>query len=195
MSRIAIIGTAGRKEDGDKLGSLAFSKMVDITKSLLSLKGHTLMSGGAAYADAIAVVLYLTGYCADLELYLPCEFDIENRCYVQESEYNSYDSGRTANYYHSLFTKKRGIDSLEEIARAIEKGAKVTVGHGFKDRNTMVAQADGIIALTFGNQRVVKDGGTEDCCDKYLARRGKHLIHIDLNDWSIHRDGTTSRFA
>ena len=59
--------------------------------------------------------------------------------------------------------------------------AKVTVTHGFKQRNSLVAQADHCLAMTFGDGPLLKDGGTADTMGKFLARPGHgNSYHFDL---------------
>jgi len=76
---IGIIGTAGRKEDGAKMSKELYGKMyrkADAYISNLGLEPRdiTLVSGGAAYSDHIAVSLYLDNKADNLTLHLPCEF-------------------------------------------------------------------------------------------------------------------------
>jgi hypothetical protein len=190
MATISIIGTAGRKEDAQKLGSLTYSKMVHAVKSVLTKPNHTLVSGGAAYSDHIAVSLFLAKECSKLRLYLPCGFDLDKCQFYDDGTFDwRTNPGGTANYYHREFSKIRGKSSLEEIALAIDLGAEVIIEPGFFGRNTKVAQSDGVIALTFGNGAVIKDGGTNDTARKYLENGGKHLIHIDLHDFKVYAKG------
>lgn len=71
---IAIIGTAGRNQDGAKFGKNKYVLALAILKKYFpDLKEATLVSGGAAFSDHIAVVTYLFKGCAGLILHLPCE--------------------------------------------------------------------------------------------------------------------------
>jgi hypothetical protein len=68
--------------------------------------------------------------------------------------------GNTANYYHSIFSKNEGIDSLEEIEKVINLGANILVYSGFHKRNTEVAKSDNILAFSYSKGDSPTDGGT-----------------------------------
>jgi hypothetical protein len=129
------------------------------------LSADTLISGGAALSDHIAVRLFLDGDASKLVLNLPAEWTGHG---FRETS-SKFDTGRTSNWYHSVFSKAVGIDSLRDIQLAIEKGATVKTGAGgFKERNTDVAnESDSVLAFTFGNGAQLKDGGTKDTWDKF----------------------------
>jgi hypothetical protein len=186
--KLAIIGTAGRLEDGKKLNLAKWNDMKRLVAAFV--KDHDVkhvVSGGAAFSDHLSVGLYLAGLIDHLDLMLPCEFDMKEVRFFDTGEYNAWNNpGGTSNFYHQHFSAKILRDSLGEIAKAITKGAAVTVGHGFKDRNTIVAKADMMIAFTFGDGPQVKDGGTADTCRKYLTLGGKSLYHVDLNTMKLH---------
>lgn len=191
---IGIIGTAGRKEDGQKLSKELFLNMIcevgriihpyqDEEDDPYLLPNLTLVSGGAAYADHIAVFYFLNQELmrCNLKLFLPASFDMDACQYVQSD--NPYDSGVIANNYHRKFSNKIGGNSLLQIKQAIEKNANISIGRDFKSRNTMVANASDImIALTFGNGPKLKDGGTKDTMKKFINKKeNKNSHHIDLN--------------
>jgi hypothetical protein len=135
----------------------------------------------------MAVGLYLAGLVDHLDLMLPCPFDQATSAFEDTGEYDTFNNpGLTSTFYHRHFSDKMGIDSLAQIAAAITKGAIVEVRDGFKVRNTLVAQADMLIAFTFGNGARCADGGTWDTLRKYLNRGGGMCWHVDLNDMSIH---------
>jgi hypothetical protein len=200
---LAIIGTAGRKEDAPKLSKDSFGAMCIVAKELLAqLKGNNyeithLVSGGAAWADHVAVKLFLNKEVKNLRLYIPCQFD-------NGSFFDGYSRikgggvsdkflpGQTLNYYHGKFQKKTGINSLTEIQLAIHEGAEVLpCKGGFHGRNAMVAKSDILLAMTFGNENVVKEGGTADTVRKYLQRAEKEeffskTFHYNLNNGKIY---------
>lgn len=67
MSRVAIIGTAGRNGLAGRLSMEKFSKMVLDADQLIRervgpRKTINLVSGGAAWSDHVAVRLYVYGY-------------------------------------------------------------------------------------------------------------------------------------
>lgn len=167
---LAIIGTAGRGEDAKKLTKNHWHKMISAAKKVIELEEITdLVSGGAAWADAVAVHLARhEGIMADI--WLPAkERDLQ-----------------TAKYYHSKFSKVLGYDTWAEIGS--HQFLCINGYGGFKDRNTEVAQrADLFIAMTFGDGKKVKDGGTLDTVNK-MQKRGINGYHLDLNTlklWKI----------
>lgn len=169
--KIGIIGTAGRKDDGPKLTQEVWRYMCEQTEVLLKqYPDSQLVSGGAAYADHIAVEMFRTGYTSKLQLHLPAPFR-EGRFL---GEYGS--DGATANYYHDLMSKRIGIKSLQDIESAKQHGAEFYFYSGFKERNLVVGQVDLLCAFTFGTHSSIntqndpgwkspsvaglKDGGT-----------------------------------
>lgn len=199
---VAIIGTAGRKEDGEKLNLQKFDTM--LLKSLgeilrlttvYNLNNINLVSGGSAYADHIAVKLFLEELPhvlppLNLTLYLP-DYFVNGEFVDRGSGDWKTNPGKTLNYYHQLFQDKTGIKSLDQIENAIQKGAKVHIVPGLFERNTKVSETDSLIAFTFGNGRYVKPGGTSDTVSKYEKRvRSKNLpnlsCHVDLNNMTIY---------
>ena len=70
--------------------------------------------------------------------------------------------GKSANYYHSLFSEKIGHNTLEDIATASQQGAIIDTSHfGFHPRNNAVAsRATHMIALTWSETGTPTDGGT-----------------------------------
>ena len=185
MVLISIIGSAGRKSDGNKISKSLFEKVMNNTIKLIEkikednkTDDITLVSGGAAFIDHVAVRLYLDQVLkCKLILYLPCKFK-DNK--------GEGKVGETMNYYHERFTKKIKSDSLEEISLAIKRGAVVGCDEGteggFHYRNGFVAKSDYIIAYTFNNGKDnPKDGGTLDTWNKALAfGNTTHRIHTSL---------------
>lgn len=184
--KLGIIGTAGRKEDGDKLKLGHWILMNSVAETLaLALKVDGFVSGGAAYADAVAVHLFINGVTQKLSLHFPAKLTITG---FMEG-FDKFDAGRTSNYYHELFSKKIGINSIGELNMAINSGAKVTIGTDFKSRNTLVAnEADILLAFTFGEGAELKDGGTKDTMDKFLKRRAEkeELMKADDLNGKVH---------
>lgn len=165
VTSIAIIGTAGRKADEHKLTKEIWNKMIVKAEDIITKEWEfrwsevALVSGGAAYSDHVAVVLFTKNKQETrLTLELPCAWDK-----TQFKDLGIFspnlNPGGTSNFYHRKFSKKMGIDSLEDIARAIEEGADIAISKGFNDRNNKVARADRMIAFTFGD-RNPQDGGT-----------------------------------
>lgn len=163
--RIGIIGTAGRREDADKLSAKIYARMIAHCRETLydliqEADWHKLklVSGGAAYADHLAVHSFLEDEAPALRLYLPAEF--KKGKFVSSAA--RWDAGSIANYYHKKFSDACNLDSLREIALAIEQGAEIRINKaGFKARNLQVARyVDYLIAYTFGEGSIPKDGGT-----------------------------------
>jgi len=160
MRTLAIIGTAGRGEDLSKLDSRKYDLMLGVCRKVIALEGITdMVSGGAAWADHCAVTLHLEDGIP-LKLWLPA--------YRRDCE--------IAGYYHDRFSLKLGRGTLHEVLNLPFHSYK-----GFKDRNGKVAaEADLFVAMTFGDKKVVKDGGTKDTVDK-MFKRGITGYHMDLN--------------
>ena len=176
---VSIIGTAGRdktktmtKETWEKMYQDA-ARRVQPT--------DTLVSGGAAWADHLAVKLYLEGKVANLTLHLPAPFKDGKF----EGGYGT--SGGAANYYHEKFSAELGINTRTQIERAILKGAKVTeepVANGYdamKNRNSMVAkESTHMLAYTHGEGNRPADGGTMDTWNKASHAQRQHVPIQDL---------------
>lgn len=187
--KIGIIGTAGRKEDAEKLNLQKFQQMKAAVLSIIAphtSKPITFVSGGAAVADHIAVQLFLALPNTKLRLHLPAEYDVAQHKYVEEPG-KMFAPGNIANYYHKQFWKRCQQASQDELCRAISRGAQVTATPGFKQRNTRVAsEADLMIALTFGEKAMLKDGGTLDCMTKFLQRHTGGSFHVDLHTMQVY---------
>lgn len=180
---LSIIGTAGRKEDADKLNSALWNKVkMEVYSFVKNHNFPNLISGGAAFSDHLCVNLFNAGFVKNLTLCLPCKF--ENGKYLDNGEFNSFSNpGGTANYYHKKFSKTVNRDSLSEISTAIEKGANIIIGKGFYDRNKIVAEKSNILlAITFGGGGKVKDGGTKNTVESFIKLKGNNnTYHLDLN--------------
>lgn len=148
---------------------------------------ETVVSGGAAWADHLAVGLYNAGLVPNLILFLPCSFFMGECRFLDTGMGNARNNpGFVANYYHRNFSKAVGINSLEEIKNAINKGCAVKEGGGFLGRNKFVAQkADILLAFTFGNGNIVKDGGTAHTTKEFLKSK-KEAFHCDLNTMKVY---------
>lgn len=171
--RLAIIGTAGRAEDGKRLreepGHWRAMKAIAQAAAVF-LHPDEVVSGGSAWADHIAVQLYLDSVVPKLTLHLPAPFMTYPGTHLFEP---SHECGKRLNELHGLFQQYTGINPFEQLAEAIKRGAQVCQHHGgFRARNTHVANGcDALLAFTFGKGVVLADGGTQDTVAKYLARR------------------------
>lgn len=177
--RVSITGTAGRKDDADKVNSALFDWMVEAAKYMIITHWKLdpalviLVSGGAAFADHTAVRLFNQtprGW-GGLHLHLPCKF--EDGRHVEDG---FKSPGQYANYLHRQFSARCKFDSLAEINQAVVNGALVDSSKdGFHARNTEVAKSEYLIAFTFGIGSVPKDGGTSDTWNKCTSPNKIHL--------------------
>ncbi len=162
----------------------------------VTLRAGRLVSGGSAWADNVAIQLFLDGAVKELSLHLPVQFDfVDSLC---EYRFGSTQEGKRLNDLHGAFCDKTGINPWEQIETAIKnKGAKVAVNlGGFKARNTDVAnEANTLLAFTFAD-KVPNDGGTRDTWDKFLARRVKYEAKNELHELQVfHFSLTTHRLC
>ncbi len=193
---IGIIGTAGRNDDAFKLSARSFIKMGefvhDIVTNRLQIQWNDvdLISGGAAWADHLAVHHFLRGCGKSLTLALPCSWDFTNRRFADTGSYDwRTNPGATANKHHLSFSTRCGFRSLDELHEALSRpNCTFDIGSGFHDRNTYIAErCDALIAFTFGNGAILKDGGTADTMGKFLKLHGSvGAFHVDLNSWTVH---------
>ena len=177
--RVAIIGTCGRDANKNLLTFNLYEKMkMIVVKQLKSLKTKNveLISGGAAWADHLAVDIFLNqSIPCSLHLFLPTAFDIKNNRYANNSV------GNTSNFYHECFSKKMKRNTLLEIGEALRKGATNTVRNGFYARNFDIAQADKLIALSWSCKKSEpSSGGTLHTWN--LAKNKNQKYHINLWD-------------
>ena len=175
--KIAIIGTAGR--DKTKPMTLELWEWMLEHAKLNVPKSANLVSGGAAWADHLAVALFLEGHVKELTLHFPAPFLLD-QCKFKGP---TGSAASAANYYHSQFSKIIGANTLAEIAKAVgTEGVSTTfepdaVGYGgMFARNLKVAQSGGLLAYTFGRGDVPADGGTKHTWDKCVGKK----YHVPL---------------
>ena len=152
MIRLAIIGSSGKNPlDLEKYSIDHFTFMTETINSYIKntiqteLSNIILVSNGSAWADHVAVQLYLTRQYGGLELYLASKFDLKHSRYVNTHE------GRSLNKLHQQCQEKTQINVLGELAKVqYRPNVKITVKRGFVARNTLVAHnCDHIITFTF----------------------------------------------
>lgn len=145
--RLGIIGTAGRQSDGALLNRESYAHMVAIAEQVARTHGvRALVSGGAAWADHVAVGLVALGTFEPraLTLHLPAGLR-------PDGTFEETRNGGASNHYHRLFRRSAAVRSAEELAAVAAKGATITVSDGFFARNARVADdADILLAFTFG---------------------------------------------
>jgi hypothetical protein len=195
--KLAIIGTAGRKEDGERLSGLIYESMLTAARTVIKLEKIThLVSGGAAWADHVAVTIFIRDRKRPekLTLHLPAIYDSLKGQYFDSGERDFISNpGGTANYYHKKFSQALQINSLWELGEAWAACADFVVTPGFKERNTKVAnEADVLLAMTFGEGARVKDGGTADTVSKFLSLGKGSVYHYNLNDLSLYGNGNVN---
>lgn len=158
---LAIIGTAGRKDDASKLTRNHYRRMIQAANAVIKLEKIThLVSGGAAWSD-----------------WLIYEFeDLPRKTFLPAKEKDL----ETAKYYHNKFFAK--------IPDAAKMSGEIINHGGFLDRNLLVAaEADIFLAMTFGDGSEVKDGGTKHTVNAML-KQGKTGYHLDLNTLKLYKN-------
>jgi len=188
---IGIIGTAGRKDDASKLSIDIYRQMYKVARNFIKKYPNCkLISGGAAYADHLAVILYLEKKCSNLLLHLPCRFYNDQYFDIEDRNFRN-NPGGTCNYYHRKFSQKLlpNINySLTQLRDAL-LFCDSTISTGLFERNTKVAEDSNILlAFTFGNKGQLKYGGTKDTMDKFIAQKGiDNAYHFDLNSMKLYK--------
>lgn len=158
---IAVIGTAGRDKHiqmSPRHWDFMCSTLADELKP-----GDTLVSGGAAWADHVAVWACGTELVTNLTLHLPAPF-VNGEF---KGEYGT--SGNACNYYHEKFSRVMGFDSRDHLRQALLHNTvafttqRESSGYGAMfARNKLVAeQCTHMVAFTFGEGDVPADGGTK----------------------------------
>lgn len=170
---LGIVGTAGRKQAQNLMTPAYYNNMIETAKNIM--KKHnitTLVSGGAAFSDHVAVSLYLRGDATKLYLMLPESYDIKSRSF-KKGHY-----GNITNSLHHIFSEKCNVNSLDDIAIAIKNGAIIAGNDtpGFLTRNTWIAQkATHLLAFTSGmalNEKVSEIGITSEYPDSIIKDNG-----------------------
>jgi hypothetical protein len=163
---ISIIGSAGRKEDAKLMSAKRFNNMVDVIEKMIITGKYDwsrveLRSGGAAWCDHVAVVLFLRHQEAKLTIFSPCQWipsvmeTLQGRVATRPNfedtgaSHWAANPGRLSNHQHHQFSQKMGYDTLQQIENARLAGAIIdTSAKGFHKRNLEVAKCDMMIAMT-----------------------------------------------
>ena len=176
--RVAIIGTAGR-DKSRVMTAQTWQWMIDAAKAQIP-QGSIGVSGGAAWADHIAVALLLTDHLGGLILHLPAP--ITERGFL--GGYGT--SGGAANYYHTKFANTINVNTIQQILDCTMlpncTGSVQPVSQGYSamfTRNKRVVdelnpKTDAMLAFTFGKHEVA-DGGTKHTWDLFRGANKKHL--------------------
>ena len=198
--KIAIIGTAGRRGDADRITLSTWSAMLtDARRQIEAAQRRamvepldlTLVSGGAPYADHLAVTLWRECPAWRLELYLPAPlgpsgFDTSTKAGARTAE------------LHALFRDRLSVDGVKDLQAAAAEGAWLHDAPGFAARNQAIAdRANVVLAYTFGPGTEVvtattrepeyheaaaaglKPGGTAQTWD--MAQHAAEKIHVPLH--------------
>jgi hypothetical protein len=195
--RIAVIGSAGRGDDASRLSIPLYDKMFENFCSYVDKWGiDTAVSGGAAFADHLAVRAYLEGKVSNLVLYMPAKFSMSDRAYLPNPQIQ-FNPGKTSNDYHRRFSKIMKIDSLKQISKALECGASQFVHEGFHTRNIEVAtNCDYLVAYTYGNKSSVDlisgDPGFTDA--KRAGLKDGGTAHTWGESWNCHSKSHVNLF-
>lgn len=180
MYSVAIIGTAGRDKD-KPYNSALWEAMFEDATHRFGDKHYGLVSGGAAWADHLAVELFLAypDKFKSLKLFLPAPLG-SNGKFVGPSR----SAGSASNWYHDSFEKATGIKSRANILLAAKRGAELIEEPeapglaAFFARNMEVAKAaDACLAYTWGSGSEPADGGTKHTWNHF---KGKRRVHISL---------------
>lgn len=172
---VAVIGTAGR----DKTKPMTHGLWLAMCEDLLSRVSpdDELVSGGAAWADHLAVHAMLSGWVRRLTLYFPAPLNNEGFQGPRGS------AASAANFYHHKFSSIIGINSIQELITVSTMPGVRThaepVAHGYGamfSRNKKVAQAvNGVIAYTFGEGDQPADGGTLNTWNQIKSADRAHI--------------------
>lgn len=172
--KIAIIGTAGRGPQ--VMTNSLWLRMIEDVTTRVPPESHV-VSGGAAWADHLAVHLFRIGHVSKLTLHLPAPFD------GFEFIGPAGSAASASNFYHRKFSRIIKTDSLAQIAECLkdpncDSTAEVYASGymGFMIRNGKVARTENLIAYTFGEGEIPADGGTLNTWNR--ARGAK--LHVPL---------------
>lgn len=190
----AVIGSAGKGQDYDRMTKDVFYKMVNKTEKLLEKETKakiTLVSGASSWSDHVAVYIFLKRLeksPVNLTLHLPCRW-----CPITKRFDNESECGQRLNFLHSQFRRKTGIDPFWQISQALsnKQFCSWQITPGFKERNTKVANGcDIMIAFTFNDENPKEPkprSGTRDTWDKCTLPKS-NKIHFNLFEFGAKKD-------
>jgi hypothetical protein len=129
MVNIAIIGSAGRGYDQFLVNKTAFLTAIENVFNIVEVRWKldwndiTLVSGGSAFADHIAVKLYLVlkeEYPKlKLKLHLPCEWSTLSQSFEEPKCEPSTKTASALNVLHRKFSLSCELKSLNDIQKVI----------------------------------------------------------------------------
>jgi hypothetical protein len=192
MNAIAIIGTSGRDHDIPKLSNHSFLDMCTKTEALLEsmfniseTMGQSIcfVSGGAAWADHVAIHMYKKYPNSQLRLHLPASFDTSRKEYINIKG----TCGPLSNFLHNRFSEISQLHSLVELADAILDTDRVKTKYyadGFYARNVAIATScNTLIAITLSKSKdePPPTGGTRMTWNRAkTSPLGPKLFHIQM---------------
>jgi len=193
--RVAIIGFAGSHlTPGEKrsLGARLYADMVEQAAKVITAKWKlswddvTLVSGGAAWSDHVAVSLFLahsdTAKSA-LAVYIPAPL-VASTGRLRDNGTGMHwrmNPGCLANALHEQFGRIVGRDTFADMIRAAEAGAVFdSANRGFHNRNSVIAdKCDYMIAFSWSAGSEPTEGGTADTWFKCSLPR-ERKCHISM---------------
>lgn len=171
---LAIIGTAGRdqatmsKATKQSIEAMVAAAAKYLKEEELEDKNVEIVSGGAAVADHVAVLLYLRGYVKRLRLCLPSLWDSAKRQYKESGLLTV--AGRRSNQLHLQFQRVSGISSLDQLHSVVtdkihRNNVKIEFYEGFQERNRAIAEyADHLLAFGFDKDMTAGTAQTYNLC-------------------------------
>lgn len=174
---LAIIGTAGRDAAKPFTVDLWNAMCAHAAEHVKTHGIEHLVSGGAAWADHLAVHLFLNGLVKSLRLHLPAPITRDRFA----GPYRS--AGSAATYYHERFSAVIGRPSIAEIVRCAtlpsysDSVQQPAMGyHAMFARNKLVAaDSAAMLAYTWGLDSQPDDGGTRNTWDQCQAHEKWHV--------------------
>lgn len=185
--RIAIVGFAGGHlpADAPVLTAAHFRAMVQRAEQIIgelvgpSWDGVQLVSGGAAWADHVAVRLHLDRPETKLMVWAPCFMRQDGRFYGKTGP------GSLTNRLHEQFSRATGVDSFADLSRV--RNSVDMRSAGFHDRNERIADScDHMIAFSWAPGEAPTEGGTRHVWSLCRARK----IHVPMGSLVV---GTPKR--
>lgn len=166
-------------------------RVIALTFSLPWERVH-LVSGGAAWADHVAVRLFLAKHAGEdkpvdgpaLTVHAPAAWDAASGRYVDNGTGSSWrtNPGYWENVLLERFASAASVSSFAGLLDAHRLGATIDTQHfGFHARNSAIAtRAERLIAFTWSDGDAPTDGGTRDTWNKCSVLPKHHKIHIAM---------------
>ena len=187
--KVAVIGAARNvvspASNARKLYDAMYSAVLTCLDDWnLRLEHATLVSGGSAWVDHVAVRLFNECSAGMLELHLPCEFASGGKFVDTGARHWRQNPGRLLNLVHTDFSSETGVDSFLDLSDACANGAVCRTYSGFHTRNTRIAHDCDYMIAIFRNAD--DRGGTWDTWSKCNLPESRRVrIHLtELSAWS-----------